>query len=66
MKQYVSLTTDAMKRGNKDFYSDHNNSRLRRGKVSSLGNSMLNHSGHVTLTSWIFVKLLPVVGVIEI
>ena len=25
-----------------------------RGKDASLVNSMLNHQGHVTLTSWIF------------
>ena len=25
MKEYVSLTTDAMKMGKKDFYSDHSN-----------------------------------------
>ena len=39
---------------------------MLRGKDASLGNSMLNHPGHVTLTSWIFLKFLPVVGIIEI
>ena len=28
--------------------------RLLRGKDASVGNSMLNHPGHVTLTLWIF------------
>ena len=50
MKQYVSLTIAVMK----------------KGKTSSLGDSMLKHPGHATLTSWIFSKLLPVVGIIEI
>ena len=50
MKQYVSLTIAVMK----------------KGKTSSLGDSMLKHPGHATLTSWIFLKLLPVVGIIEI
>ena len=44
MKEYVSLTTAAMKMGKRDFYR----------KDASLGNSMLNYPGHVTLTSWIF------------
>ena len=35
-------------------------------KNSSLGDSMLKHPGYATLTSWIFLKLLPVVGIIEI
>ena len=35
-------------------------------KKASLGNAMFNHPGHVTLTSWTFLKFLPVVGIIEI
>ena len=31
-----------------------------------LSNSILNHPGHATLTTWIFLKFLPVVGIIEI
>ena len=29
-------------------------------------NSMFNHPGNVTITAWIFLKFLPVVGIIEI
>ena len=39
---------------------------MLRGKDTSLGNSMINHPGHVTLTSWISLKFLPMVGIIEI
>ena len=42
MKEYVSMTTTAVKMGKIDFYS------LLRGKNASLGNSILNHSGHIT------------------
>ena len=33
-------------------------------KKSSLDNSMLNHPGHVTHSSWIFLSFLPVVDII--
>ena len=33
---------------------------VAKTKKISLGNSMLNHPGHVTLTSQIFLKFLPV------
>ena len=46
MKEYVSLTTAAI--------FSLTSFRLLRGQDASLGNSMLNHPGHVTLTSWIF------------
>ena len=36
------------------------------GKDVSLDNSMLNYPGHVTLTSCVFKKFLPVVGIIKI
>ena len=62
MKQYVSLTTENDKR---HFYSDHSNG-CKEEKNASLDNSMLNHPGHVTLISWIFLKFLPVLGIIEI
>ena len=42
MKEYVSMTTTAVKMGKIDFYS------LLRGKNASFGNSILNHSGHIT------------------
>ena len=51
MKEYASLATAAIKMGKIHFYSYH----------ASLGNSMLNHTDQVTLTS-----PLPVVGIIEI
>ena len=35
-------------------------------KNSSLGECMLNYAGHVTPAPWIFLKFLPVVGIIEI
>ena len=47
MKEYVFLTNAAMKMGKRHFYS---NQRFLRGKYASLGNFMLNHPGHVTLT----------------
>ena len=62
MKEYAFLTTVAMKMGKTHFYSDHSNGC----DDASLGNSMLHHPGHYTLTSWIFLKFLPVVGIIEI
>ena len=40
--------------------------RLLKGKDASLDNSMLNHPGHVPLTSWIFKNFLPVAGNIQI
>ena len=58
MKEYVPLTTAAMKMCKIHFYSDHSNGCLEE-KNASLGNSMLNHPEHVTLTSWIFMKFLP-------
>ena len=42
MKKSFSLTTAAMKMSKRHFYSD-----------ALLSNSMLNHTEHVTLTSWI-------------
>ena len=63
MKEYVSLTTAAMKMGKifKVIIATVSNR-----KNASLGNSMLNHPGHVTFTLWIFLKFLTVVGIIEI
>ena len=63
MKEYISLTTAAMKM--RIIFTVIIVTVAKRKNVS-LGNSMLNHSGHVTLTSWIFLKFLPVVGIIEI
>ena len=59
----VSLTTAAMKIGNifTVFIAT-----IAMGKNASLSNYMLNHPGHVTLTSQMFLKFLPVVGIIEI
>ena len=54
MKEYVSLTTVAMKMGERHFYSVL--ATVAKRKNVSLGNSMLNHPGHVTLTLWIFWK----------
>ena len=65
MKEYVSLAAAAMKMAKKHFYSNHSN-EVYKEKNSSLGNSMLNHPGHVTLTSRFFLKFLPVLGTIEI
>ena len=53
MKEYVSLTTAAMKMGKKKIFKVIIVTAVR-GKDASLVNSMLNHPGHVTLTSWIF------------
>ena len=39
MKEYVTLTTVAMKMGRRHFYSDHSK-WLLRGKDAALGNSM--------------------------
>ena len=63
VKEYVSLATAAMKMGKRHFYSDHSNG-CYKGKHTSLGKSRLNHLGHVTLSSWIYEKFLPVVGII--
>ena len=63
MKEYVSLTTVAMKMGERHFYSVL--ATVAKRKNVSLGNSMLNHPGHITLTSWVFLKFLPMVGIIE-
>ena len=63
MKEYISLTTAAMKM--RIIFTVIIVTVAKRKNVS-FGNSMLNHSGHVTLTSWIFLKFLPVVGIIEI
>ena len=65
MKEYIFLTTATMKIGKIYFYSDHSNGCYEE-KSASLDNSMLNHPGHVTLTSLTFLKILPVVGIIEI
>ena len=62
MKECVSLTTAAMKM-NKIFTVTI--ATVAKRKNASLGNSMLNHPGHITLTSWVFLKFLPVVGIIE-
>ena len=65
MKEYVSLTTAVTKMGERHFYSDHSND-CQEEKKASLGNSMLIYLGYVALTSWIFLKFLPVVGIKEI
>ena len=62
MKECVSLTTAAMKM-NKIFTVTI--ATVAKRKNASLGNSMLNHPGHITLTSWVFLKFLPMVGIIE-
>ena len=66
MKEYVSLTTTAMKMGKRNFYSDLIATVAKRKKNASLVNCMLNHPGHVTLASWNFLKFLPVVGITDI
>ena len=38
---------------------------VAKRKNASLGNSMLNHPGHVTFTLRIFLKFLPMVVIIE-
>ena len=63
MKECVSLTTAAMKM-NKIFTVTI--ATVAKRKNASLGNSMLNHPGHITLTSWSFSKFLPVAGITEI
>ena len=62
IKEYVSLTTTAMKIGKilKVIIAT-----VANRKNASLGNSMLNYTGHITFTLWIFLKVLPVVGIIE-
>ena len=54
MKEYVSLTTAAMKMGKifKVIIATVSNR-----KNASLGNSMLNHPGHVAFTLWIFFEI---------
>ena len=59
MKEYVSLTTAAMKVDKIHFYSDYSDSLLK-GKDVSLSKSMINNPEYVT-----FIFLL-MVGVIEI
>ena len=64
MKESISLTTAAMKMSKVHFYSDHRRKKkkmLLKEKNVLLGNSMLNHPGHVTLTLWIFIE-----GIIKI
>ena len=67
MKEYVFLTTAAVKMG-KIFKVII--VTVANRKHASLGNSLLNHPGHVTFTLWIFFffffEFLPVVGIIEI
>ena len=63
IKQYVSLTTAAMKMG-KIFTVII--ATVAKRKNALLDSSMLNHPGHVTFTFWIFLKFLPMVGIIEI
>ena len=60
MKEYISLTTAAMKMG-KIFTVII--ATVAKRKHASLGNSMLNHPGYVTLTFWMFLKFLQVVGI---
>ena len=60
MKQYVSLKTAAMKMG-KNIFTAIIAMVAKRKKFF-----MLIYPGHVTLTSWIFFKILPVVCIIEI
>ena len=55
MKEYVSLTTVAMKIGERHFYSDQSNGCYEEKML--LGNPMLNYPGHVTLTSWTFLNI---------
>ena len=50
MKKYVTLTTAAIKMGKRHFYSDFSNGI----KDASLDNSIINHPGNATLTSWNF------------
>ena len=63
MKEYISLTNAAMKM---DKIFKVIIATVSNRKNASLGNSMLNHPGHVTLTSWIFKNFLPVIGMIEL
>ena len=63
MKEYISLTTAAMQMR---IIFTVIIATVAKRKNASLGNSMLNNSGHVTFTSWIFLKFLQVVGIIEI
>ena len=52
MKEYVFLTTAAMKMGKRNFYSDHSNGGFLEEKM--LHWVIPCYPGHVTLTSWIF------------
>ena len=63
MKEYVSLKTAAIKMGK--IFTEIIATVAKR-KNASLGNSMLNHPGHVTLIFWNFLNFLPVLGIIEI
>ena len=56
----MTTTAVAVKMGKIDFYS------LLRGKNASLGNSILNHSGHITKILIDFSEILLVKGIIEI
>ena len=64
-KKYVFLRTATIKMGKRHF-TVVIAMVANRKKNASLGNSMLNHKGHFSLTSWIFLRFLPVVGTIEI
>ena len=64
-KKYVFLRTATIKMGKKHF-TVVIAMVAKRKKNDSLGNSMLNDVGHFNLTSWIFLRFLPVVGAIEI
>ena len=61
MKEYVFLTTAALKMDKKHFYSDHSNG-CEEDKIPHWVIPI--HRGHGTLTSWIFKNFLPVVGII--
>ena len=63
MKEYVSLKTAAIKMGK--IFTEIIATVAKR-KNASLGNSMLNHPGHVNLIFWNFLNFLPVLGIIEI
>ena len=54
MKEYASLTTAPVKKGNIFTVII---ATVAKKKNASLGNSMLNHLGHVTLTLWTFFEI---------
>ena len=54
MKEYASLTTAPVKMG---IIFTVIIATVAKKKNASLGNSMLNHLGHVTLTLWIFFEI---------